>query len=206
MNTAKIKRCIPVLLCLIFPPAAHAAGEGDGAKSGYDAAVRSAESRYSEDRKLCADEANSTRRMQCLRDAREEYDRALESAESKRAVIIRSAPAAAPCADCGTVSAVSVSERDGDPGAVGMIAGGVAGALLGRQVGKGSGRDIATIAGAAGGAYAGRQIEGKMNKVRTWSVSVRFDSGEARVYSFGHDPGMAVGDAVRAAGNSIIRR
>ncbi|TFY96791.1 glycine zipper 2TM domain-containing protein [Ramlibacter rhizophilus] len=35
------------------------------------------------------------------------------------------------------------------------LIGGVAGAALGRQVGKGSGRDIATVVGAVAGAYAG---------------------------------------------------
>jgi len=204
MESASMFRNLLLLLCFLLAPGAHAAGTD--AASAYDAAVKNAEARYGEDRKLCADEATSARRMQCLRDAKEEYNRALESADGKRAVIVRSAPPAATCADCGKVIAVAISERDGDPGAVGMIAGGVAGALLGRQIGKGSGKDLATIAGAAGGAYAGRQIEGKMNKVRSWSVSVHFDSGEERSFSFDHDPGLAVGDQVRAAGGSVARR
>lgn len=55
-------------------------------------------------------------------------------------------------------------------------------------------------------AYAGNKIEGKMNKIRTWSVSVRFDNGTERVISFDHNPGMVAGDPVKAAGSSIVRR
>ena len=41
----------------------------------------------------------------------------------------------------------------------GMAIGGVAGGLLGNQIGGGKGRTIATVAGAAGGAYAGKKIQ-----------------------------------------------
>lgn len=41
----------------------------------------------------------------------------------------------------------------------GMAIGGVAGGLLGHQVGGGKGKTIATVAGAAGGAYAGKKIQ-----------------------------------------------
>lgn len=67
-------------------------------------------------------------------------------------------------------------------------------------------KDLATIAGAAGGAYAGHKIEGKMNKIKTWSVSVRFDNGDEHVYNFDHDPAMLTGDLVKASGASIVRR
>lgn len=40
----------------------------------------------------------------------------------------------------------------------GMLLGGAAGALLGNQVGGGTGRTLATLAGAAGGAYAGDRM------------------------------------------------
>lgn len=41
----------------------------------------------------------------------------------------------------------------------GTVIGGLAGGLLGNQVGGGTGRDIATVAGAAAGGYAGNQIQ-----------------------------------------------
>ena len=197
-----MKREILLLLVLLGAPAAYAANEVTP-QSAYDAAKKTADARYSEDQKLCADEATSAQRMQCLRDAKEEHTRALAAAKDK--LKAANQPAAA-CTDCGKVSAVKMTEKDGKGGAVGLIGGGVAGALLGHQVGKGTGKDLATIAGAAGGAYAGHKIEGKMNKVKTWAVTVRFDNGAERVFNFDHDPGMSPGDAVKAAGDSIVRR
>lgn len=197
------------------------------ATTASDAAKKEAANRYSEDQKLCADESTSARRMQCLRDAKEEYSRALNAAESKPAAETRSAaefkaapgaasapppPSALPppsppiCNDCGRVTAVRVIEQEGKTGIGGMIAGGVVGGLLGHQVGRGRGRDVATIAGAAGGAYAGNKIEGKMNASKTWAVSVRFDNGSERTFNFDSDPGFTAGDTVRASGSGIIRR
>lgn len=198
-------RCILMLLALLGAGAACAANDV-AAQTAYEAAKNQADARYGEDRKLCADESTSALRMQCLRDARQEHERALAAAAAKLDAANKSAASAAGCSDCGSVTAVSMTERDGQGSAVGMIAGGVAGALLGHQVGKGTGKDLATIAGAAGGAYAGNKIEGKMNKVRTWTVTVRFDNGAQRVFSFDHDPGMAIGDPVKASGASIVRR
>ncbi len=197
-----MKRKILLLLMLLGAPAAYAANDVT-AQSAYDAAKKTADARYSEDQKLCADESTSARRMQCLRDAKEEHSRALAAAEDK--LNAANKPAAS-CTGCGKVSAVKMTEKDGKGGAVGLIGGGVAGALLGHQVGKGTGKDLATIAGAAGGAYAGHKIEGKMNKVKTWAVTVRFDNGEERVFNFDHDPGMSSGDLVKAAGDSVVRR
>lgn len=197
-----MKRKIMLLLVLLSAPAAFAANEVT-AQSAYDAAKKTADARYSEDQKLCADEATSARRMQCLRDAKDEHTRALAAAKDKLSAANKSA---ASCAGCGKVSAVQMTEKDGKGGAVGLIGGGVAGALLGHQVGKGTGKDLATIAGAAGGAYAGHKIEGKMNKIKTWAVTVRFDNGEERVFNFDHDPGMSPGDPVKTAGDSILRR
>ena len=200
-----MKRRFLLLLALLGAAAAHAAGD-EAAQSAYEKTKKEADYRYSEDQKLCAEESNSARRMQCLRDAKEEHSRTLDAAATKRGAAGKSGQGAAACSDCGKVTAVRVSEKDGEAGPVGLIAGGVAGALLGRQVGKGTGKDVATVAGAAGGAYAGHKIEGKMKKVRTWAVSVRFDNGDERVFNFDKDPGMAAGDPVRAAAGSIVRR
>jgi outer membrane lipoprotein SlyB len=177
-----------------------------------EAAKKDAANRYSEDQKLCADEATSSRRMQCLRDAKDDYTRALNAAEGKPAAEVRtSSPppppsSAAVCNECGRVTAVRVIEKEGDTGAAGMIAGGVIGGLLGNQIGRGTGRSVATVAGAAGGAYAGNKVEGKMKATKTWSVSVRFDNGSERTYSFASDPALVAGDPVMASGSGIVRR
>lgn len=49
---------------------------------------------------------------------------------------------------------------------IGMLLGGAAGALLGNQVGGGTGRTLATVAGAAGGAYAGDRMANSSEQAR----------------------------------------
>lgn len=171
-------------------------------KSQYSAAKKAAASRYAEDKKLCADESSSSARMQCLRDARAEYNKALANAKSDYS----SARDGKVCAECGTVLSVNVVEKQGEGSPLGIVAGGVAGALLGHQVGAGSGKDIATIAGAAGGAYAGHKIEQKVKSVKTWQVAVRFENGEEKTYNFDKDPGFTAGNAVKASNDSIVLR
>lgn len=166
-----------------------------------------AEKRYSEDRKLCADESNSTMRMQCLRDAKAEYDKAVAASPARAAVAAPAAAAStAPCTSCGKVTAVRVVEKQGEGSATGMVVGGLAGALLGNQIGKGGTRDVATLAGAAGGAYAGKKIEENMKTVKRWDVSVRFDNGDERMFSFDKDPGFSVGSPILGTGNTIVAR
>lgn len=173
-------------------------------KASYDAAKKAASTRYAEDKKLCADESSSSARMQCLRDAKAEYNAALTKAKNEHG----SAPVASEkaCATCGKVLSVKVVEKEGEGGPMGMVAGGVAGALLGNQVGKGTGRTVATVAGAAGGAYAGHKIEQKMKSVKIWEVAVRFDNGEEKTFNFDKDPGFTTGTAVKASNGSIARR
>ena len=209
------RKCLSVLALVSFATICNAANDPGTAVS--DAAKKDAANRYSEDQKICADEATSSRRMQCLRDAKEDYNRALGVADTKPATEIKpvtevkaSPPPPPPppviCNECGRVASVRVIEQEGKTGVGGMIAGGVVGGLLGHQVGKGRGRDVATIAGAAGGAYAGNKVEGKMNASKTWAVLVRFDNGSERTYNFDTDPGLMSGDTVKASGNGLVRR
>lgn len=165
-----------------------------------DAPASAAEKRYGDDRKLCADEPSSGARMQCLRDAKAEYDKAVGAGATAKPAVAKT------CLGCGRVIAASVVEKDGEGSAVGMVAGGVAGALLGNQIGKGASRDIATIAGAAGGAYAGNKIEQKVKAVKRWNVVVRFDNGSEKSYSFDKDPGFGVGSEVKSSGSSVVAR
>ena len=111
----------------------------------------------------------------------------------------------APCSDCGHVTAVTVADKAGDSNAVGLIAGGVAGAVLGHQVGGGFGKDLATLAGAVGGAYAGKKIQENMNTSKVWTVSVKYPNGNNASFDFTQDPGFAVGDVVKSSGNTIVR-
>ncbi len=160
--------------------------------------------RYQADLQVCNSEASASGRMQCKRDAKSEYDKALAEAKA-RAGAPAAAKAEALCADCGRVTAVVTREKEGEPSAAGLIAGGIGGALLGRQVGGGSGRDLATLGGAAAGAYAGREIEKKVRSHTVWVVTVSFAGDQTAHYEFGQDPGYKTGDIVKKAGNSLTR-
>ena len=166
----------------------------------------SAASRYAADKKLCAEESNSSVRMQCLRDANSEYTKALADAKKAPSGGGVSKPGAPVCADCGKVVGVLMGKKEGKGGAIGVIGGGVAGALLGNQVGSGTGRNVATIAGAAGGAYAGHKVEEKLSEKKFWSVSVKLDSGELRTFEFHKQPAVKSGDLVKVTGNTITPR
>lgn len=164
-----------------------------------------AKARYAQDRQLCNDESTADARMQCLRDAKAEYEKA-RSGEKYRSREERKSESRAICAECGKVVSVKVGETTGKSSPLGVIGGGIVGALLGNQVGQGTGRDVATIAGAAGGAYAGHKIEQNMNSSKVWAVAVHFENGKKQTFDFDHDPGFASGDPVRKSGNSIVRR
>lgn len=216
-------------------PAAAAAAK-PAYEQQYATDKKAANDRYAADKKLCDEEKTASTRMQCRRDANDEYQQALTAAQKKRdeakkaaaAAAAQPAPAAtsttpattpatpaaaatpastsaAICNECGKVTAIHVGEKKGKGGPIGLIAGGVAGAVLGHQVGGGSGKDIATIAGAAGGAYAGHKIEEKMTSSQTWSVSVRFENGEERSYAYDSDPKFVVGDKVKRSDSGIVR-
>ncbi len=178
-------------------------------KQQYAAESKRASARYADDKKLCSEESSSSARMQCLRDAKTEYDKSLAGAKAAMNATQHRPGQNEPtgiCRDCGKVVAVNVSEKDGEGSPLGLIAGGVAGAVLGHQVGSGTGRDLATIAGAAGGAYAGRKVEQKVKSSKVWAVTVQYEDGNKASFNFDHDPGLQSGDRVRNSGNTIIRR
>ena len=125
---------------------------------------------------------------------------------------IRPAPVAQPlpqpvaqaaCLDCGEIVAVNAIEQKGEGSWIGPVAGGVGGAILGKQVGKGSGNTIMTILGAAGGAWAGHKIEQKVRATTRWEVVLRMDDGSARTISFTEAPAWRVGDRVRLANGTL---
>lgn len=187
------------------------------AKAQYGAASKQALAGYNADKKLCEDETSSSVRLQCRRDAKAEYSKALAAARAQQAASQAQQPAsqASPakaqagepaCPDCAKVLAVTTSEKAGKGGALGIIAGGVTGAVVGRQVGGGTGKDLATIAGAVGGAYAGKKIEERAKAHTVWTVRVQNADGSHSGFDFDQDPGFKVGDLVKKADNTIVRR
>lgn len=108
------------------------------------------------------------------------------------------------CANCGVIEAINAVEVKGDGSFVGLLGGGVAGAVLGSQIGKGSGRTAAQILGAAGGAYAGNQIEKNMKKTTHYEVVTRLEGGGTQTITFATAPSLRVGDRVRVEGNTLV--
>lgn len=202
--------------------AAWAATPTSPASTQLAADNKAALARYDSDKKLCNDETSSNARLQCRRDAKAEYDQALAAAKAKAAATPAPAPApvattpaapgttaaqpAAPaCAECGRVLSITVTEKAGEYSAVGVLAGGALGAVLGNQVGGGLGKDLATLAGAAGGAYAGKMIEEKIKTHKVWTVTVLYANESKASFDFTHDPGFQVGDKVRNTGSTVAR-
>lgn len=187
--------------------AAHA--QSTSVRSQYDIDSKLALTRYQEDQKVCKDVPDSGARLQCYRDAKTAYDQSITAAKARRDAGSGAGGArtgvASTCPDCARVVSISQVEREGEPSALGTIAGGIAGALLGRQIGGGSGQDLATVAGAAGGAYAGRQIEKKVSTHKAWLIAVQFPDGSRAEHEYAQDPGLRVGDLVRKTDQGFVR-
>lgn len=109
------------------------------------------------------------------------------------------APPAPPaiCHECGVVSSVRTIEQKGEGTGAGAVGGAVAGGVLGRQVGGGRGRDVMTVIGAIAGGLGGHEIEKNVRKVVKHEVSVRFEDGNTRSFSYDKTPMFRSGDHVR---------
>lgn len=201
-----MKPFLPLMACLAFVAATGAQAQAPAAATSAPPALDSKQlsARYQSDLQICNSEATAAGRLQCKRDAKAEYDKALAEAKARRSA--SSTPASASlCAECGRVLSVTTAQREGDASAAGLIAGGLGGALLGRQIGGGTGRDLATLGGAAAGAYAGREIEKKMKTHTVWVVAVEFAGGQTARYEFAQDPGYRTGEIVRKSGHGLAR-
>ncbi|MGH8759253.1 MAG: glycine zipper 2TM domain-containing protein [Burkholderiales bacterium] len=97
------------------------------------------------------------------------------------------------------VESVTPVERSAKP--VGPGVGAVAGAVLGNQVGHGSGRTAATILGAVGGGFASNPIEGQMRKETVYQVGVRMKDGSHRTVEVARAP--SVGSRVTVEGATL---
>jgi len=114
--------------------------------------------------------------------------------------------AAASCAACGTVQSVTSVERPAKTSGVGAVAGGLTGAVLGNQVGHGSGRAVMTIAGGAGGAYLGNKIEENTSRTTAYKIVVRMEDGSQRTIYQAEPPNVVIGGPVQVVGNSVVAR
>lgn len=95
----------------------------------------------------------------------------------------------------GTVVAVKEVEVKGDANGVGAVGGGVAGAVLGHNIGDHN--KLVTVLGAAGGALLGNQIEKTAKATKHWEMTVNFDDGSSQVMKSDAQPFWHQGDRVR---------
>ena len=107
--------------------------------------------------------------------------------------------------DCGRITGIEHYTKEGTGSGVGVVAGGVAGALLGNQVGTGNTRTVATVGGAAGGAYLGNMAEKKVKTKKVSKVSVKMDSGNTRTFELGGNTQFANGDRVQVQDGKLNR-
>lgn len=110
------------------------------------------------------------------------------------------------CASCGTVDSIRALELKGNASGLGAVAGGVTGAVVGNQVGRGNGNTVVTIIGAASGALAGNEIEKSAKKRYSYRVTVRMDDGSFRTLSQSTAPAVVVGERVRVVDSTVIAR
>ena len=110
--------------------------------------------------------------------------------------------AAAPvCHDCGVVESVRTITKKGEASGVGAVAGGVLGAAVGNQMGKGNGRTAMTVLGAVGGGVAGHEIEKRTKSTTVHEVKVRMDDGTLRTIEQAQAP--RAGERVVVEGNKL---
>jgi outer membrane lipoprotein SlyB len=107
------------------------------------------------------------------------------------------------CLSCGTVESVREVATQGQGTGLGAVAGGITGAVIGKQFGHGSGKTAMTILGAAGGAFAGHKIEEKVRSSSRWDVTVRLDDGSTRTVTLEQQPAWRSGDRVRLLNGAL---
>lgn len=121
------------------------------------------------------------------------------------AVFIASPSVAQPasaCPNCGVVASVKAYKQQPKTSVVGMVGGGVVGALAGNAIGDGN--TLATLGGAAGGAYLGNKVGQKVQSGTRYKVVVRMDGGGTRSISYRQRPQFAVGSHVRLENGRLL--
>lgn len=133
----------------------------------------------------------------------EKGEAAAKAEEGGKPAAKGAASAKSTCANCGVVETVRMVQLEGNASGLGAVAGGVTGALVGNQFGRGGGNTAMTLIGAAGGAYAGNSIEKNMNRQTAYRITVRMDDGAYRTISQSHVPAVAAGDKVKVVNGNV---
>lgn len=118
--------------------------------------------------------------------------------------VVASAPP--PCLDCGVVANVRQVNNEAKPSGAGAVIGGLAGAVLGSNIGRGNTRTVASIAGAIGGGLLGNTIEKSRSQTTSYEVSLRMDDGSTHTIASEAMPSWRIGDKVRLDSGAIVSR
>lgn len=122
------------------------------------------------------------------------------------APVAASTSAAPPCVDCGVIANVRQVTNEGKPSGAGAVIGGLAGAALGSNIGRGNTRTVASIAGAIGGGLLGNSIEKSRSQTTSYEVSLRMDDGSTRTIASDTLPSWRIGDKVKLVSGAIVSR
>jgi len=122
---------------------------------------------------------------------------------SQPQVVQTPAPVAQVCTDCGVIESIHEVKKAGDAKGIGAVAGGVGGAVIGKQFGNGRGSTALAVLGAVGGAVAGHMVEKQVRSTKAYEVTVRMQDGSTRTVSQDSQPGWRPGEKVRVDGNNI---
>ncbi len=106
------------------------------------------------------------------------------------------------CLECGVVVDIRLVEQKGEGTGLGAVVGGVAGAVVGREISDG--RDAGTVVGAAGGAIAGHQIERHARTTKHYQVQVRMADGALKTVRYSARPSWKSGDKVKLVGGKLV--
>ena len=129
-----------------------------------------------------------------------------EYAEAPRIAQIETPKPVVQPGNLATVQSVREVKDPGQHTGLGPIAGGIAGAVLGDQIGgKGNTRKVLTVLGAAGGAYAGREIEKHARATKHWEIDVRRDDGVQETVRSDVAPPYQPGERVRLIDGRLER-
>ena len=113
---------------------------------------------------------------------------------------------AAICRECAVIEEVREIEKAGQASGAGAVGGAVVGGVLGHQVGRGHGKDVATVLGAIGGGVAGNQIEKNVKKTKEYQIFVRYENGSRGLFTQATPPVWRPGDKVKIINGAIQDR
>jgi outer membrane lipoprotein SlyB len=105
----------------------------------------------------------------------------------------------------GVIESVREVEQPRDKTIAGPVIGGIAGAVLGHQIGDGRTRTVATAVGAGAGILAGRAIEKRVRTEKVWETTVRLEDGSTQTIKSESQPAFQAGERVRLVDGQILK-